>query len=105
MRGVCTIKQIVYPVDISHFIRYKQLMNAPAEFGRKASLFKSNRNQAVRIPKDMEFPEGVKQVYLFKEGQTLTITPVNDFWDDFFGRPGIEIQEPPELPFESREAF
>jgi virulence-associated protein VagC len=43
-------------------------MNARAEFGRKAALFKSNRNQAVRIPKDMEFPEGVKQVYLFKAG-------------------------------------
>jgi antitoxin VapB len=80
-------------------------MNARAEFGRKAALFKSNRNQAVRIPKDMEFPEGVKQVYLFKVGQTLTVIPVNDFWDDFFGRPGIDMQEPAELPFETHEAF
>jgi antitoxin VapB len=80
-------------------------MNAPAEIGRKAALFKSNRNQAVRIPRDMEFPEGVKQVYLFKEGQVLTVIPVNDFWDDFFNRPGIEVQEPPELPYEIREAF
>jgi antitoxin VapB len=80
-------------------------MNAPTEFGRKAALFKSNRNQAVRIPKDMEFPEGVKQVYIFKEGQTLTVTPVNDFWDNFFGRPGITIQEPAELPYETRETF
>lgn len=80
-------------------------MNAPSKFPRTASLFKSNRNQAVRIPKDMEFPEGVKKVYIFKEGQTMTITPVNDFWDDFFDRPGIEIDEPAELQYETRDAF
>jgi antitoxin VapB len=80
-------------------------MNAPSKFPRMASLFRSNRNQAVRIPKDMEFPEGVKKVYIFKEGRALTVIPVNDFWDDFFGRPGIEIEEPAELPYETREAF
>lgn len=80
-------------------------MNAPFKLPRTVSLFKSNRNQAVRIPKDMEFPEGVKKVYIFKEAQTITVIPVNDFWDDFFGRPGIEIQEPAELPYETRETF
>jgi antitoxin VapB len=82
-------------------------MNAPANIskGKRVALFRSNRSQAVRIPKDMEFPEGVKKVYLFKEGQTLTIIAVNDFWDDFFERPGIDIQEPAELPFETRESF
>jgi antitoxin VapB len=80
-------------------------MNAPFKLPRTASLFKSNRNQAVRIPKDMEFPEGVKNVYISKEGQTITVTPVNDFWDELFSRPGIEIQEPAELPYETRETF
>lgn len=69
-------------------------MNAPAKFPRTAALFKSNRNQAVRIPKDMEFPNGVKQVYIHKQGRSLVVTPVSDFWDDFFARPGIEIEEP-----------
>lgn len=82
-------------------------MNAPIERprGKRASIFKSNRNQAVRIPKDMEFPDGVKQVYVHKQGRSLVIVPVNDFWDDFFARPGIDISEPAELPFEAREAF
>ena len=80
-------------------------MNAPSKPPRTAALFKSNRNQAVRIPKDMEFPEGVKKVYLFKEGGAITVIAVNDFWDDFFGRPGIEIQEPSEPAYETREAF
>ncbi len=53
----------------------------------------------------MEFPEGVKNVYISKEGQTITVTPVNDFWDELFSRPGIDIQEPDELPYETREAF
>lgn len=80
-------------------------MNAPAKFPRTAALFKSNRNQAVRIPKDMEFPNGVKQVYIHKQGRSLVVTPVSDFWDDFFARPGIEIEEPAELPYETRESF
>jgi antitoxin VapB len=80
-------------------------VNAPANIGRKVALFKSNRSQAVRIPKDMEFPDGVKKVYVFKEGPALTIVAVNDFWDNFFERPGIEIEEPAELAFDTREAF
>lgn len=82
-------------------------MNAPIENprGKRASLFRSNRNQALRIPKDMEFPEGVKQVYVRKQGRGLVVIPVSDFWDNFFDRPGIDIVEPPELPFDTREAF
>lgn len=96
-----------YPIDISHPCAQLHPMNAPANIskGKKAALFRSNRSQAVRIPKDMEFPESVKKVYLFKEGQALTIVPVNDFWDDFFARPGIDIAEPAELPYDAREAF
>ncbi|MEP7350633.1 MAG: type II toxin-antitoxin system VapB family antitoxin [Sphingorhabdus sp.] len=80
-------------------------MNAPSKFPRTAAIFRSNRNQAVRIPKDMEFPEDVKKVYIHKRGRSLVVVPVNDFWDDFFDRSGIEIEEPAELPYETREAF
>jgi antitoxin VapB len=66
-------------------------MNAPQDFGRKASLFKSNRNQAVRIPKDMEFPEGVKQVVVRRVGKTLIFTPPENLWDDFFDEPGVDL--------------
>ena len=80
-------------------------MNAPSPVSRTAALFRSNRSQAVRIPKDMEFPEGVKDVYIRRDGNSLVITPVDDFWDEFFDRPGIDIEEPAELPYEAREAF
>jgi antitoxin VapB len=66
-------------------------MNAHLKSGRKASLFKSNRNQAVRIPKDMEFPEGVKQVVVRRVGKTLIFTPPENLWDDFFDEPGVDL--------------
>lgn len=62
-------------------------MNAPTFIQRTAALFRSNRNQAVRIPKDLEFPEGVKEVYVLKIGKRLEIIPVGSLWDDFFDRP------------------
>ena len=46
-------------------------MNADA---RKASLFRNNRNQAVRIPKDFELPGN--EVLMRKDGDRLIIEPV-----------------------------
>ena len=82
-------------------------MNAPSKFDRIASLFRSNRNIAVRIPKDMEFPESVKKVRIRKEGNALIITPVNDFWDDFFDQgPNLDFPERfPQGEYEERESF
>lgn len=68
-----------------------------------STVFKLNRSQAVRIPKHLAFPEGVREVYVRRKGRGLEIVPVSDFWDDFFDRPGIDIEEPAELPYEARE--
>ena len=44
---------------------------------REASLFKSNRSQAVRIPKELAFPEVVKKVTITPvEGGGILIKPV-----------------------------
>jgi antitoxin VapB len=80
-------------------------MNAPPHTSGRATVFKSNRSQAVRIPKELAFPDGVKQVVVRKQGRSLVITPVNQFWDEFFDQPGIDIVEPAELAFEDRETF
>jgi antitoxin VapB len=66
-------------------------MNAHSKIGRTAALFKSNRNQAVRIPKDMEFPEGVKKLTVRRVGKTLIFTPPENLWDDFFDEPGVDL--------------
>lgn len=62
-------------------------MNAPPKFPRLAALFKSNRNQAVRIPKDMEFPADLDKVIIRKVGKSIILTPKYALWDDFFDRP------------------
>ena len=47
-------------------------------------LFKSNRTQAVRLPKDVAFPEGVREVEIIKVGNSRIISPVGQRWDSFF---------------------
>ena len=56
--------------------------------GAPSSLFKSNRSQAVRIPKELAFPENVKRVLVRKQGKSRIITPAEALWDDFFDEPG-----------------
>jgi antitoxin VapB len=71
----------------------------------QSTLFKSNRSQAVRIPKELAFPENVTKVFVRKVGKSVTITPVDALWDDFFAQPGIDIEEPEDLPVQDREGF
>jgi antitoxin VapB len=46
--------------------------------------FKTNRSQAVRLPKAVAFPEGVHQVEITVVGTSRIITPVGRRWDDLF---------------------
>ncbi len=69
----------------------------------QSTIFKSNRSQAVRIPKDLAFPDSVKKVIIHKVGKSRVITPVDALWDDFFAQPGIDIVEPEDLPIQERE--
>lgn len=65
----------------------------------QSALFKSNRSQAVRLPKDLAFPESVKKVVVRKVGNSRIITPVDSLWDDFFAEPGC-----PDFPEREAEA-
>lgn len=42
---------------------------------RHAHLFRNGRNQAIRIPREFEFPG--KEVLIHKEGACLIIEPIN----------------------------
>lgn len=57
----------------------------------ETTLFKSNRTQAVRLPKDVAFPDDVKEVRIIKEGNRRVIAPAGASWDDFFAAPGIDL--------------
>jgi len=53
---------------------------------RTVSTFKNNANQAVRIPKDMQF-EGVTELEIQREGDTILLCPVRPNWTSFAGEP------------------
>jgi len=55
----------------------------------KASVFRSNRSQAVRLPKDMALPESIRKVEVFRRGHARVIVPADHVWDDFFDDPGV----------------
>lgn len=64
------------------------------------TVFKSNRSQAVRLPKDVAFSADVKEVEVIKVGKSRIITPVGTVWDDWFDGVGVsddfmEIREQP----------
>jgi antitoxin VapB len=65
----------------------------------RTTLFLSNRSQAVRLPKDVAFPEGVSAVAIVRDGTRRVIVPADALWDDFFDSPGIDIgdREQPEV--------
>lgn len=71
----------------------------------RSSLFKSNRSQAVRLPKDIAFPDGVKQVVVWREGNARMIAPADALWDDFFADPGVELGERDQPEAQEREAL
>tara|TARA_B110000503_G_scaffold23800_2_gene37294 strand:- start:5194 stop:5424 length:231 start_codon:yes stop_codon:yes gene_type:complete len=74
----------------------------------KASVFKSNKSQAVRLPKSVALPEDVKRVDVVAIGKTRIITPEGTSWDEWFAGEAIsddfmvERDQPPE---QLREGF
>jgi antitoxin VapB len=56
----------------------------------QSTVFKSNRSQAVRIPKDVALPEHVKRVDVIKQGSARLIIPAGESWDVFFAGPKLD---------------
>ena len=71
----------------------------------RSSLFRSNRSQAVRLPKDIAFPDDVKQVAVWREGKNRILAPADAAWDDFFAQAGIDLPAREQPPTQEREAF
>ncbi len=71
----------------------------------RTKLFRSNRSQAVRLPKEVAFPEGVKDVTILRDGARRVIVPANAVWDDFFDAPGVDLPERDEPRAEERDSF
>jgi antitoxin VapB len=52
-------------------------------------VFKSNKSQAVRLPKAVEMPENIKDVDVVAVGNTRIISPAGKAWDEWFDAEGI----------------
>lgn len=74
----------------------------------QATVFKSNRSQAVRLPKAVALPEDVKRVDVVTVGRSRIISPVGESWDSWFDGPGVTadfMSERGQPPVQEREGF
>ena len=71
----------------------------------RTNLFLSNRSQAVRLPKDVAFPDDVRSVTILREGKRRVIVPTESLWDEFFDAPGIDLGERVQPTGQTRAAF
>jgi antitoxin VapB len=71
---------------------------------RRVSVFRNNRNQAIRLPKDYEFP-GVSELTIEKHGDTILLRPVRPTWSSLVDEPRADpdfLRDRPELVEEGR---
>jgi len=71
----------------------------------RTTLFQTNRTQAVRLPKDVAFPEGVRAVVVLREGKRRVIVPADAVWDDFFDEPGLDLPDRDQPGAQDREGL
>lgn len=69
-----------------HKVYPKLLKEAKLE---SAKIFKSNKSQAVRLPKPVALPESVKQVDIVALVRTRLIAPAGEAWDSWFEGEGV----------------
>lgn len=50
----------------------------------RASVFKNNTSQAVRLPRSVAFPDTIKQVDVVALGRSRLLTPAGEVWDSWF---------------------
>jgi antitoxin VapB len=54
----------------------------------RSTVFRTNRSQAVRLPKPVALPPSVRHVEVTKLGRSRLISPADECWDAFFDGPG-----------------
>ncbi|GKW50465.1 type II toxin-antitoxin system VapB family antitoxin [Halomonas sp. NCCP-2165] len=57
----------------------------------QGAVFKSNRSQAIRLPKAVALPEEVKRVEVVAIGRMRIITPVGESWDSWFDGEDVSV--------------
>jgi antitoxin VapB len=55
-----------------------------------STVFKSNKTQAVRLPKAVALPDHVTRVNIIRQGNKRLIVPAGGTWADFFAGPRLD---------------
>ena len=74
----------------------------------QGAIFKSNRSQAVRLPKSVALPDDVKRVDVVAIGRIRIITPAGESWDSWFDGESVSadfMSERNQPADQEREAF
>ena len=71
----------------------------------RTSIFYSNRTQAVRLPKDVAFPDTVQQITILRDGHRRILVPSDAVWDDFFAEAGVDLGPRQQPEATDRESF
>jgi antitoxin VapB len=73
----------------------------------QSTVFKTNKTQAVRIPKAVAFPDHVKKVRVVQQGESLVITPIKITWEDFMNGPRLDddFERLPQPEMQKREEW
>ena len=74
----------------------------------QSKVFKSNKTQAVRLPKAVAFDESVTEVEIVAVGNTRVISPAGVSWDHWFDGQGMStdfMNDRVQPEDQEREAF
>ncbi|EJK7328140.1 AbrB/MazE/SpoVT family DNA-binding domain-containing protein [Escherichia coli] len=52
---------------------------------RTVSIFRNGNNRAIRLPRDLDF-EGVSELEIIREGDSIILRPVRPTWSSFLER-------------------
>ena len=72
----------------------------------RGGVFKSNKSQAVRLPKAVALPDTVKQVDIVPLGRARLIAPAGESWNSWFESEGVtdDFMESREQPAGQRRS-
>jgi len=73
-----------------------------------STVFIDHRSQAVRLPEELRFPEGVKKVEVIALGRARVIAPAGESWDSWFDGEGVTVDfmaDREQPPIQDRETL
>jgi antitoxin VapB len=64
----------------------------------RAKIFRTGRSQAVRLPKEVRFAEGMAEVRVWREGNRVVLEPLDEWPETFLAALGScpDFPEPPQ---------